>query len=181
MCKALPLGDTRKRRQIFIDPVYMERKLSRVEGSPLDLPTSRAQIFPRARSASGKFMFSAAKARESWGQLTEPEMRSKGLLAHSPTRATLGEPTCLTLFPHKTWRSVYMRNKKLAWLGGWPFCHGRVTFLAGPFSPYKRFGLACWVNLIKAIQSAHARVLFVENQSIWSALSYAVNRVSFYS
>ena len=35
-------------------------------------------------------MFSAAKARESWGQLTEPEMRSKGLLGHSPTRGYPG-------------------------------------------------------------------------------------------
>ena len=32
--KALPLGDTRKGRQKFLDPVYMERKLSRVKGSP---------------------------------------------------------------------------------------------------------------------------------------------------
>ena len=63
-------------------------------------------------------MFSAAKARESWGQLPEPEMRSKGLLGHSPTRAALGEPTFLTLFPYKTWGTVYMRNRKLAWLGG---------------------------------------------------------------
>ena len=47
----------------------------------------RAQIFSRARSASGRFfMFSAAKSnqrakprRSRWGQLPEPEMRSEGL------------------------------------------------------------------------------------------------------
>ena len=148
MYKVLPLGDTRKRRQIFLDPVYLERKLSRVGGSPPRLaykscsnfstsasslrcsrPTHTSERLERLRrrqSASGKFMFSAAKARESWGQLTEPDMRSKGLLGHSPTQATLGEPTFLTLFRHKTWRTVYITNKLLAWLGGRPFCHGRV-------------------------------------------------------
>ena len=36
--------------------------------SPLELPTSRAQIFPQARSVSGRFfMFSAAKASERAG------------------------------------------------------------------------------------------------------------------
>ena len=55
-------------------------------GYDLDLPTSRAHVFSRARSASGRlFMFSAAKANERdkshsrWGQLPEPEMRSEGL------------------------------------------------------------------------------------------------------
>ena len=50
----------------------------------IDLPTSRAQSFSRARSASGRFfMFSAAKASErasgasAWGQLAEPEVRSE--------------------------------------------------------------------------------------------------------
>ena len=33
------------------------------------------------------------------------------------TRATLGEPTFHT-FPYKNWRTVYMRNKKLARLEG---------------------------------------------------------------
>ena len=47
-------------------------------GSCLDLPTNRAQISSRSRSASIRlFMFSGAKA--SWGQLLEPEMRSEGL------------------------------------------------------------------------------------------------------
>lgn len=36
-----------------------------------------------------------------------------------------------TTCPFKTWRTVNMRNKKLAWLEGWPF-NGRVTLLAGP-------------------------------------------------
>ena len=36
--------------------------------SPLELPTSRAQIFPQAQSVSGRFfMFSAAKASERAG------------------------------------------------------------------------------------------------------------------
>ena len=71
-------------------------------GPNIDMPTSRPQIFSRARSASGRFfMFSAAKARErarereldlvdflcflrqkrarAGGQLPEPEMRSEGL------------------------------------------------------------------------------------------------------
>ena len=93
--KALPLGDTRKGRQKFLDPVYMERRLSRVKGSPPRLaykscsnfstsasslrcsrPTHSSERLERLRrrqSASGKFMFSAAKARESWGQLTGHE------------------------------------------------------------------------------------------------------------
>ena len=42
---------------------YMSYKVS-----PLELPTSRAQIFPQARSVSGRFfMFSAAKASERAG------------------------------------------------------------------------------------------------------------------
>ena len=39
------------------------------------------------------------------------------LKCHSPTRATLDKPTFHT-FPYKTWRTVYIRNKKLAWLEG---------------------------------------------------------------
>ena len=54
-------------------------------------------------------MFSAAKARESWGQLPEPEMRSKGLLGHSPTRATLGEQGSFLL------EHARPLNKRCAW------------------------------------------------------------------
>ena len=51
------------------------------------LPTSRAQIFSRARSASGRFfMFSVAKASE---RATEPEMRSEGLRECLPRRAMI--------------------------------------------------------------------------------------------
>ena len=51
------------------------------------LPTSRAQIFSRTRSASGRFfMFSAAKASE---RATEPEMRSEGLRECLPRRAMI--------------------------------------------------------------------------------------------
>ena len=52
----------------------------------------------------------------------------------------------LHIFPYKTWRAVYMGNKKSAPLEGWPtllgpfYFDGRVTLLAGPtfliiFSP----------------------------------------------
>ena len=51
------------------------------------LPTSRAQIFSRTRSASGRFfMVSAAKASE---RATEPEMRSEGLRECLPRRAMI--------------------------------------------------------------------------------------------
>ena len=51
------------------------------------LPTSRAQIFSRTRSASGRlFMVSAAKASE---RVTEPEMRSEGLRECLPRRAMI--------------------------------------------------------------------------------------------
>ena len=59
--------------------------VSRSERENLDLPTSRAQIFSRARSASGRFfMFPALKASERaigsrWGQLPEPETKSERL------------------------------------------------------------------------------------------------------
>ena len=61
-----------------------------------------------------------------------------GRKGHLSTRATLDEPTFHT-FSYKTWRNVYMRIKKLAWLGwpriwlGHPFVMaGRVTLLPGP-------------------------------------------------
>ena len=38
-----------------------------------------------------------------------------------PIRATLGVPAVPT-FPHKIWRTVYMRSKKMAQLEGKPFC-----------------------------------------------------------
>ena len=39
-----------------------------------------------------------------------------GYLDHSPSPATLGEPTFHT-FSYKTWRTVYMKNKRLRSLG----------------------------------------------------------------
>ena len=65
-----------------LGPDQVDRRRCQRSKAVNDLPTSRAQIFSRARSVSGRFfMFSAAKANERararpsrWGQLPEPEM-----------------------------------------------------------------------------------------------------------
>ena len=55
---------------------------------------------------------------------------------HPPTRATLGES--FHTFPYKTWRTVYMKKRKVGSargvtrLAGPPFWIGLVTLPAGP-------------------------------------------------
>ena len=55
----------------------------------------------------------------------------------SPTRATLGDPTFPT-FPYKTWRTVYMRNKRLARLEVKSDPPSRVTLLRWSGHPPSR-------------------------------------------
>ena len=55
----------------------------------------------------------------------------------SPTRATLGDPTFPT-FPYKTWRTVYVRNKRLARLEVKGDPPSRVTLLRWSAHPPSR-------------------------------------------
>ena len=83
---------------------------------------------------------------------------------HPPTWATLGEPT-FHLFPYKTWRTVYTRNKKSARLDGWPGLAGltlfdrRVTLLVGPIFLHTDT-LARPAGSTRWRQSEHAQALF---------------------
>ena len=101
-------------------------------GYDLDLPTSRAEIFSRAQSASGRiFMFSAAKANERdkspsrWGQLPEPEMRNEGLWESlAPSKLSiLGETRQVTREPHAKGDAAHARVlSRFASLPNWRAC-----------------------------------------------------------
>ena len=54
-----------------------------------------------------------------------------GKKGYPPTQATLAEPTFPT-FRYQTWQTIYMRNKNLPRLEGWPALPGHPLSMIGP-------------------------------------------------